>query len=75
MYFLSGIQGLFEMADMTSPEGFAMAQQKSLSEAEHLLKLAVESPTSPEIVVLFDKMSDALCRVADAVSCVNCSDI
>ena len=56
------------MSDLVSPEGFAVAQQKSESEAEDLVRQAVESPTSPEIVEIFDKLSDALCRVADLVS-------
>ena len=59
------------MSDMTSPEGFMVAQQKSLDDADDLVRRAIESPTSAEIVVLFDKLSDALCRVADPVSVVN----
>ena len=53
---------------MTSPEGFIVAQQRSLAEADELVRQAIESPTSANIVVLFDKLSDALCRVADPVS-------
>ncbi|XP_022107562.1 mitochondrial intermediate peptidase-like [Acanthaster planci] len=57
--------GLFGMPELTSPGGFAEAQRVSVQEAEELVQEAIRSPTSAHIVVLFDKLSDALCRVAD----------
>ncbi|XP_071798886.1 mitochondrial intermediate peptidase-like [Asterias amurensis] len=57
--------GLFEMEDLTSPEGFAKAQRASIKEAEELVNEAIQSPTSADIVVIFDKLSDSLCRIAD----------
>ncbi|XP_006821288.1 mitochondrial intermediate peptidase-like, partial [Saccoglossus kowalevskii] len=47
------------------PYGFKIAQHKCLEEVERLVKDAVNSPTTPELVTIFDKLSDALCRVAD----------
>ena len=63
-------QGLFEMDDLTSPEGFAKAQGASIKEAEELVNEAIQSPTSADIVVIFDKLSDSLCRIADLVSTI-----
>ncbi|KAJ8030990.1 Mitochondrial intermediate peptidase [Holothuria leucospilota] len=57
--------GLFEMPELTSPTGFAEAEKKSLKEADELVEAAVNAPPSQEVVVIFDKLSDALCRIAD----------
>ncbi|XP_033096110.1 mitochondrial intermediate peptidase-like [Anneissia japonica] len=57
--------GLFEMPELTSPTGFSEAQVKCIKEAEDLVQEAINSPTSPQIVNIFDKLSDTLCRVAD----------
>ncbi|XP_071483988.1 mitochondrial intermediate peptidase-like [Diadema antillarum] len=57
--------GLFGMPELTRPEGFFEAQEKSLAEVNDLLQQVIHSQPCPEIVVIFDKLSDALCRVAD----------
>ncbi|XP_070538746.1 mitochondrial intermediate peptidase-like [Ptychodera flava] len=57
--------GLFGVPELTEPSGFRVAQENCLREVEELVHSAVTSPTSPEIVKVFDKLSDALCRVAD----------
>uniref|UniRef100_A0A6J0V1G4 Mitochondrial intermediate peptidase n=1 Tax=Pogona vitticeps TaxID=103695 RepID=A0A6J0V1G4_9SAUR len=57
--------GLFGVPELTCPEGFQEAQEKSLQEAERLVQQACITPPGKEIVILFDQLSDALCRVAD----------
>uniref|UniRef100_A0A803Y6Q1 Peptidase M3A/M3B catalytic domain-containing protein n=1 Tax=Meleagris gallopavo TaxID=9103 RepID=A0A803Y6Q1_MELGA len=47
------------------PEGFQEAQDKALQESEQLVQKACSAPPGPEIVKIFDQLSDALCRVAD----------
>lgn len=65
---LSFSQGLFGMPELTRPEGFLEAQEKSLAEVKDLLNEVIHTQPCQEVVVLFDKLSDALCRVADLVS-------
>lgn len=57
--------GLFGMPELTRPEGFLEAQEKSLAEVKDLLNEVIHTQPCQEVVVLFDKLSDALCRVAD----------
>ncbi|XP_053168432.1 mitochondrial intermediate peptidase [Hemicordylus capensis] len=57
--------GLFGVAELNCPEGFQEAQEKSLQETERLVQKACTTPPGKEIVMIFDQLSDALCRVAD----------
>uniref|UniRef100_A0A8D0L1P2 Mitochondrial intermediate peptidase n=1 Tax=Sphenodon punctatus TaxID=8508 RepID=A0A8D0L1P2_SPHPU len=57
--------GLFGVLELSSPEGFQEAQEKSLQETERLVEKACTTPPGPETVRIFDQLSDALCRVAD----------
>ncbi|XP_077197834.1 mitochondrial intermediate peptidase isoform X2 [Paroedura picta] len=57
--------GLFGVPELSCPEGFQEAQEKSLQETERLVKKACATPPGPEIVMIFDQLSDSLCRVAD----------
>ncbi|KAL8190984.1 UNVERIFIED_CONTAM: hypothetical protein K2H54_066394 [Gekko kuhli] len=57
--------GLFGVPELSCPEGFQEAQEKSLQETERLVKKACAAPPGPEIVMIFDQLSDSLCRVAD----------
>ncbi|XP_054829737.1 mitochondrial intermediate peptidase isoform X1 [Eublepharis macularius] len=57
--------GLFGVPELSCPEGFHEAQEKSLQETERLVKKACATPPGPEIVMIFDQLSDSLCRVAD----------
>nr|XP_056714303.1 mitochondrial intermediate peptidase [Euleptes europaea] len=57
--------GLFGVPELSSPEGFQEAQEKSLQETERLVKKACAISPGPEIVMIFDQLSDSLCRVAD----------
>ncbi|XP_051882085.1 mitochondrial intermediate peptidase-like isoform X1 [Pristis pectinata] len=57
--------GLFGVPELSSPEGFQVAQENALKETEHLVEQACISPPGPQTVQIFDKLSDCLCRVAD----------
>ncbi|XP_059576416.1 mitochondrial intermediate peptidase isoform X2 [Alligator mississippiensis] len=57
--------GLFGVPELSCPEGFQEAQEKALQETERLVWKAYTTPPGPEIVMIFDQLSDALCRVAD----------
>ncbi|XP_053925551.1 mitochondrial intermediate peptidase [Cuculus canorus] len=57
--------GLFGVPELSCPEGFQEAQDKALQESEQLVQKACSTPPGPETVVIFDQLSDALCRVAD----------
>ncbi|XP_060090775.1 mitochondrial intermediate peptidase [Heteronotia binoei] len=57
--------GLFGVPELNCPEGFQEAQEKSLQETERLVEKACATPPGPEIVMIFDQLSDSLCRVAD----------
>lgn len=55
------------MSELTRPDGFAEAERQSLQEADELVTAAIAAPTGQEVVAIFDKLSDALCRIADLV--------
>nr|XP_028582180.1 mitochondrial intermediate peptidase isoform X1 [Podarcis muralis] len=57
--------GLFGVPELSCPEGFQEAQERSLQETERLVQKACTTPPGKEIVMIFDQLSDALCRVAD----------
>uniref|UniRef100_H3AS93 Mitochondrial intermediate peptidase n=1 Tax=Latimeria chalumnae TaxID=7897 RepID=H3AS93_LATCH len=57
--------GLFGVPELTSPSGFKVAQDKALQETEQLVEKASTTPPGPQIVHIFDQLSDSLCRVAD----------
>ncbi|XP_048350971.1 mitochondrial intermediate peptidase isoform X2 [Sphaerodactylus townsendi] len=62
---MANIKGLFGVPELSSPEGFQEAQEKSLQETEQLVKRACTISPGPETVMIFDQLSDSLCRVAD----------
>ncbi|NXL59064.1 MIPEP peptidase, partial [Chordeiles acutipennis] len=57
--------GLFGVPELSCPEGFQEAQDKALEESEQLVQKACSIPPGPETVMIFDQLSDSLCRVAD----------
>ncbi|XP_065534601.1 mitochondrial intermediate peptidase isoform X2 [Lathamus discolor] len=57
--------GLFGVPELSCPEGFQEAQDKALQESEQLVQKACSAPPGPETVMIFDQLSDSLCRVAD----------
>ncbi|XP_063571155.1 mitochondrial intermediate peptidase-like isoform X7 [Pongo abelii] len=57
--------GLFGVPELSAPEGFHAAQEKALRKAELLVGRACSTPPGPQTVLIFDELSDSLCRVAD----------
>ncbi|KAM9566238.1 mitochondrial intermediate peptidase isoform 2-T2 [Guaruba guarouba] len=57
--------GLFGVPELSCPEGFQEAQDRALQESEQLVQMACSAPPGPETVMIFDQLSDSLCRVAD----------
>ncbi|XP_054385350.2 mitochondrial intermediate peptidase-like isoform X3 [Pongo abelii] len=61
----SQVMGLFGVPELSAPEGFHAAQEKALRKAELLVGRACSTPPGPQTVLIFDELSDSLCRVAD----------
>ncbi|GCC27426.1 mitochondrial intermediate peptidase-like [Chiloscyllium punctatum] len=57
--------GLFGVHELNSPVGFQVAQENALNEMEQLVEQACRTPPGPQVVQIFDRLSDCLCRVAD----------
>uniref|UniRef100_A0A8C9Q6C7 Mitochondrial intermediate peptidase n=1 Tax=Spermophilus dauricus TaxID=99837 RepID=A0A8C9Q6C7_SPEDA len=57
--------GLFGVPELNAPEGFYIAQEEALRKTELLVERACSTPPGPQTVLIFDELSDALCRVAD----------
>lgn len=62
-----GFQGLFGVPELSAPEGFRVAQEQALRKTDVLVARACATPPGPQTVLIFDELSDALCRVADLV--------
>lgn len=60
-------QGLFGVPELSAPEGFRIAQENALRKTDLLVARACSTPPGPQTVLIFDELSDALCRVADLV--------
>lgn len=58
-------QGLFGVPELSTPEGFHVAQKEALRKTEWLVERARTTPPGPQTVLIFDELSDCLCRVAD----------
>nr|XP_008508769.1 PREDICTED: mitochondrial intermediate peptidase-like [Equus przewalskii] len=58
-------QGLFGVPELSSPEGFRIAQENALRKTDLLVERARCTPPGPQTVLIFDELSDSLCRVAD----------
>lgn len=62
-----GFQGLFGVPELSAPEGFRVAQEEALRKADLLVERVCSTPPGPRTVLIFDELSDCLCRVADLV--------
>ncbi|TKC37277.1 hypothetical protein EI555_000330 [Monodon monoceros] len=62
-----GFQGLFGVPKLSAPEGFRVAQEKALRKTEQLVGHVCSAPPGPQTLLIFDELSDPLCRVADLV--------
>ncbi|XP_006083711.1 mitochondrial intermediate peptidase [Myotis lucifugus] len=58
-------RGLFGVPELSAPEGFRIAQENALRKTDLLVARACSTPPGPQTVLIFDELSDALCRVAD----------
>ncbi|XP_068383000.1 mitochondrial intermediate peptidase isoform X1 [Eschrichtius robustus] len=58
-------RGLFGVPELSAPEGFRVAQEKALRKTEQLVGRVCSAPPGPQTVLIFDELSDSLCRVAD----------
>ncbi|KAH0502636.1 Mitochondrial intermediate peptidase [Microtus ochrogaster] len=58
-------QGLFGVPELSTPEGFHVTQKEALRKTEWLVERACTTPPGPQTVLIFDELSDCLCRVAD----------
>ncbi|XP_032467325.1 mitochondrial intermediate peptidase isoform X2 [Phocoena sinus] len=58
-------RGLFGVPELSAPEGFRVAQEKALRKTEQLVRRVCSAPPGPQTVLIFDELSDSLCRVAD----------
>ncbi|MEE6472662.1 hypothetical protein FKM82_009683 [Ascaphus truei] len=57
--------GLFGVPELSSPEGFQIAQESALRKTESLVAEVCSTAPSAETVRIFDQLSDELCKVAD----------
>ncbi|EGW04620.1 mitochondrial intermediate peptidase isoform X1 [Cricetulus griseus] len=58
-------RGLFGVPELSTAEGFHVAQKEALRKSEWLVERACSTPPGPQTVLIFDELSDCLCRVAD----------
>ncbi|GAB5566226.1 mitochondrial intermediate peptidase isoform X2 [Prionailurus iriomotensis] len=57
--------GLFGVPELSAPEGFRVAQENALRKADLLVERVCSVAPGPQTVLIFDELSDSLCRVAD----------
>ncbi|KAG8520284.1 Mitochondrial intermediate peptidase, partial [Galemys pyrenaicus] len=58
-------RGLFGVPELNAPEGFRIAQENALKKTDLLVERVCTMPPGPQTVLIFDELSDSLCRVAD----------
>lgn len=57
--------GLFGVEELISTSGFALLKNKTLTDGIKIVDHVLQSPPTPPLVGLFDKLSDTLCATAD----------
>ncbi len=62
--------GLFERQILESPGGFGKLTKETIAEASNIVDEIVKSVNSSRTVLLFDELSNALCRTADLAECI-----
>lgn len=66
----SPFTGLFSNPLLASPEGLLHAARATKQESEAVVEEILLTQDPEQIVFLFDELSDALCRTADAAECL-----
>ena len=64
--------GLFDVPELSAPDGFDTATQRALSQSKTIVDDIIERASSPDIAVIqsMDRLSNTLCNVADLAECV-----
>ena len=57
--------GLFDIAELKTPEGFNILRSQAMSRTDALIAEATSGNRKRKMVEIFDDMSDTLCKVAD----------
>uniref|UniRef100_A0A182QJR8 Peptidase M3A/M3B catalytic domain-containing protein n=1 Tax=Anopheles farauti TaxID=69004 RepID=A0A182QJR8_9DIPT len=57
--------GLFGIPELTSYEGFYALKEKAIFKTDDLIEEATSPDRTRKMVVIFDELSDTLCKVAD----------
>lgn len=57
--------GLFALPQLSDSAGFDVMKNEALQEGEELVQKALKHASKPELVDIFDELSDVLCRAAD----------
>lgn len=65
--------GLFGLSQLQNSYGFDQMKNEALKEGDELVKKALKHASKPELVDIFDELSDVLCRVADLAEFVRMS--
>ncbi|XP_046573122.1 mitochondrial intermediate peptidase-like [Haliotis rubra] len=68
-----GNAGLFCIPELTDYRGFYLLQQRACDDVEKLVEEATSPKRTRKMVVVFDELSDTLCRVADMADFVRVS--
>lgn len=64
-FILPNEVGLFGLKELTHPEGFHAMKEQAISDTHRLVKESCDPNRSRKMVVVFDELSDSLCKVAD----------
>ena len=66
--------GLFQIKELSTPDGFPILAERVVSKCEHLLDECF-SPSRRKIVEILDEISDEICRVADLAEFIRNVDV
>lgn len=58
-------QGLLQIPELTSPEGFHILKTNVIEKSDQLIGEAISPQRARKMVEVIDELSDSLCKVAD----------